>query len=865
MTPPTRLRTTLTLAALAFCHAAHAGHDEQLLAIDATAPAAAPVAGHVRLGTAAAPGGHTLGINNQYLTRDGQPWLPVMGEFHYSRSPAASWDAELAKMKSAGIDVVATYIIWNHHEIAEGRFDWRGNRDLRRFVQLARGHGLDVVVRIGPWSHAEVRYGGIPDWIVDAMPTRGNDPQYLRFVERFYREIGRQVDGLLWKQGGPVIGVQIENEYNLAGPGRGAAHIATLKALAVKAGFDVPYYTVTGWDQTLYPSGDVTPVFGGYPDEPWAASTTELPPKETYAFRFDTRVSGDLGAQTRATQQGTAETDAALTPFLGAEYGAGLPAMYRRRTLVSADDIAAMLPVQLGSGVNLMGYYMFHGGRNPLASPSLEESTKSGGYNDTPAINYDFNAPLGPDGQQRPVLAWLRPFHYFMNDFGTRLAPMTVRKPAVVPAGPADLATPRLSVRAHGEQAFVFYNGHVRQYPTPARRQVRFAVQLPGGTVTLPRRPVDLPAGSYFVWPVNFDLDGHRLAYATAQPVARLDQGSAGSTYVFAAQAGIPVEFAFAAGTRGCIAAPRAHVEEAAGQVVVDRIEPGLDAAVTLRCAGKRNVTVLVLPQERARQLAIGQLQGQRRLVLSDSQAYFDKGRLVLRGAGQAALRAAIYPALPAPVQASAALGAAGHDGLFQVLEARLPEQVIPVTVREVRAAGTMPPVRIGGKANAALLPDPETFGVSAAWELQLGTVPPQGIDGALLDIDFVGDVARLFQGTRMLDDWYYNGQRWQYGLHNLPAAGTGPLTLTVLPLRADAPVYLPKEHRPDFAGQPQAAALRAVKVVPVYRLEIGRQMDDGIRHARRFGRLVSAAPAPSRAAQRAAPARPATVRAGGA
>ena len=813
-TRPTLLRTALLLA----CAGPGMAGAEQLLTVDASGPTPEPRTGTIKLGTAAAPGGHTLGINNQYLTRDGKPWLPVMGEFHYSRSPAAGWDAELAKMKSAGIDIVATYIIWNHHEASEGRFDWSGNRDLRRFVQLAHEHGLQVVVRVGPWSHAEVRYGGFPDWVVDAMPTRGNDPTYLHYVERWYREIGRQLDGLLYKQGGPVIGAQIENEYNLAGPGRGAEHIRTLKELAVQAGIDVPYYTVTGWDQTLYPSGEVTPVFGGYPDEPWAKSTTELPPKETYAFRFDTRVSGDLGAQTRASRQGTAETDIDRTPFLGAEYGAGLPAMYRRRTLVSPDDIAAMLPVQLGSGVNLMGYYMFHGGRNPVGGTTLEESTKSGGYNDVPAINYDFNAPLGPDGQQRPVLAALRPFHWFLHDFGARLAPMTVRKPDVVPKDPADLGPPRWSVRSRGDAAFLFYAGHIRQYPTPARAQVRFAVKLPGGTVTLPHQPIDLPAGAYFAWPVNFDMDGHRLTYATAQPLAKLDDG----TWVFAAQDGVPAEFAFGAKDRGCVRADRAHVDEAAG--VVDGIRPGLDAAFTLRCPGQPALTVLVLSQAQARQAAIGTFQGRRRLVLSDAQAYFDGGRLVLRSPGEPHVRAAVYPPLAAVPKASAALKADGRDGLFQVLEASLPARDVPVAVTPLRAAQAARPVRIGGNANAAVAPDPEAFGASAAWQLDVGTAArPKDVDSLLLDIDFTGDVARLFAGTRMVDDWYYNGQRWQFDLGDLPAKRQGPLTLTVLPLRADAPIYLPREHRPDFGGKPQLAEVKAVKVVPVYRVEIGR------------------------------------------
>jgi hypothetical protein len=192
--------------------------------------------------------------------------------------------------------------------------------------------------------------------------------------------------------------------------------------------------------------------------------------KETYAFRFDTRVSGDLGAQTAAHAPGTAETDKDVTPFLGAEYGAGLPFMYRRRTVVSADDIASMLPVQLGSD----GYYMFHGGRNPLSlgGTGMEESTLSGGYNDTTMISYDFQAPLGPDGQQRKVLEKLRPFHLFLHDFGSRADDGA--QAGVSPAKPDDLATARFAVRSEGDRGFLFVNNHVRQYPMAAQKATQF-------------------------------------------------------------------------------------------------------------------------------------------------------------------------------------------------------------------------------------------------------------------------------------------------------------------------------------------------------------------------------------------------------
>jgi beta-galactosidase len=819
-----RLKTGPRLAALAGgALFAFAAHGETVLRVDASAPVPEPVSGHIRLGTARAPDGSTLGINNQYLTRNGQPWLPVMGEFHYSRSPADSWEAELLKMKAAGIDIVASYVMWDHHEERDGEFDWSGNRDLRRFVQLAAKAGLDVVVRIGPWVHAEVRYGGIPDWVVNAMPTRGDDPQYLQAVERLYTQIGRQLDGQLWKQGGRVIGIQLENEYNLNGPGQGAGHMATLKRLALKAGLDVPLYTATAWDGALYPSGEITPVFGGYPDAPWATSSKELPPSETYAFRFDSRVSGDLGAQTAAHSPGTAMADMGQTPFLGAEYGAGLPAMYRRRTLVSPDDIGAMLPVQLGSGVNLMGYYMFHGGRNPVGRTTLEESTLSGGYNDTPLINYDFNAPLGPDGQQRPVLEKLRPFHYFVHDFGARLAPMTVRKPEQVPASPADLAAPRFSVRSKGDSGFLFLNNHVRQYPMAPQKGVRFAVNLPGGLLEFPARPIDVPDNAYFVWPFNFDLDGTRLVYATVQPVARLDNGSEGVAYVFGATQDVDAELAFDAAAASCIKAPQARVTPDGTRIVVDRVAAGTSAALTLNCPGARPVTVIVLTPAQLGQLAIGEFGGRRRLVLSEQQAYFDKGRLQLRSAGQPRFRAAVFPPLGPKAKASAALAHAQDDGLFQVLEAALPERSVQVTVTLLREARKIGAPALTGPAKSVVQPSPESFRAAAAWQVAVQPAQLAGLDGALLDIDFAGDIGRLFSGTRMLDDWYYNGQLWQFDLGRLKAELKSPLTVTVLPLRADTPVYLPREHLPAFDGKAQIAALRKVGVTPVYRLSVWR------------------------------------------
>src|SRR5437868_1916013 len=117
-----------------------------------------PPVGHERIvmGTAKNPAGAELVVDSMSLRLDGKPWVPVMGEFHYSRYPQDGWREELLKMKAGGIDIVSSYVFWIHHEEIEGKWDWSGRRDLRKFVRTAGDVGLKVAVRCGPWCHGEV-------------------------------------------------------------------------------------------------------------------------------------------------------------------------------------------------------------------------------------------------------------------------------------------------------------------------------------------------------------------------------------------------------------------------------------------------------------------------------------------------------------------------------------------------------------------------------------------------------------------------------------------------------------------------------------------------------------------------------------
>ena len=150
-----------------------------------------------------------------------------------------------------------------------------------------------------------------------------------------------------------------------------------------------------------------------------------------------------------------------------------------------------MLPTQLGSGVNLLGYYMFQGGANPQGKlTTLQESQATGAPNDLPEISYDFQAPLGQYGEERESYRKTKLFHYFLNEFGSQLAPMVVHAPKETPASPSDFSVPRLAVRSLGNQAFLFVNNYIRGYEMPARNNFRVRVRLPGGDVMVPEEPI---------------------------------------------------------------------------------------------------------------------------------------------------------------------------------------------------------------------------------------------------------------------------------------------------------------------------------------------------------------------------------------
>jgi hypothetical protein len=740
-----------------------------------------------------------------------------MGEFQFSRYPASEWEDEILKMKASGVQIVSTYVFWIHIEEIEGHFDWTGQRSLRQFVELCKKHGMYVWARIGPWDHGECRNGGFPDWLLNTgCPLRQVDRVYLHYVSRFYDQIGDQLRGLLWKDGGPVIGVQLENEYHDRGPGKGANYIMALRKLAVRAGLKVPFFTVTGWDDAVIPKSGVLPVFGGYEDAFWSRSVEALPPNANYFFtaiRCDENVGDDL-------QSKRPDIDAldARYPYLTAEMGGGMELSYHRRPLIAADDIAAMDLTKLGSGVSLYGYYMFHGGTNPEGKLTTLEETQATGYvNDTPVKSYDFQAPLGEFGQLHDSFRALKIFHLFLGDFGSALAPMTAYFPEKMPASKDDTATPRVAARMQGDHGFLFINNYQRLYPLPERKGFQVKLETPSGPVEVPHEPVNIPSGAYSIWPVNLDLGSAVLRYATAQPLCWLREQN---TFVFFAWPGISPEFAIEPKSGTSIEAPHAELLQGQGLSIASGIVPGSGIAIQIRDGKGVTTRIIVLSRDQALSAWKAELGGQERLILSSADLFFDGDRLHLRANAPALLEAAFFPAWVRP---PAGFADVGSDGVFQryAVSPQPASLNLTASAQEIDPAGDPPPAKFGN--GVAMVPDETEFENAARWTIRVPGV--QAPTDLLLSIQYKGDIARLYAGGKLLTDNFYNGTAWEVGLRTIsPQQLDHGLELQILPLREDTPIYLPQGARPAFPASGEIVKLVSVGVIPEY--EVVRDLD---------------------------------------
>lgn len=743
-----------TLASLILATAAGLSAEPLTITLSAVTP---PAPENFHMGTARAPAGTTLTIDARTFRLNGTPWTPVMGEFHYARYPENEWRGELLKMKAGGIDIVATYVFWIHHEEIEGQWEWAGNKSLHRFVQTAGDVGLKVIVRCGPWCHGEVRHGGLPDWIVARGPTRTEDPAFLASTTQLYGQIAAQLSGLLWKDGGPVLGIQLDNEYD--GP---ASYLLSLKKIARAAGLDVPLYTRTGWPElkTPMPFGEIVPLYGVYAEGFWDRELTSMPGSYWAGFHFSKmRSDANIAQDALGGRDARDAPDVARYPYLTCEIGAGMMSSYHRRILVDPRDVEATTLVKLGSGSISPGYYMYHGGTNPdgkLTTLMEEQATALTNWNDLPVKNYDFQTALGQYGQVRPQFFMLRRLHLFLHSFGQKFTGMDTVLPDQRAKGKDDTTTLRWAVRSDGQSGFVFVNNYERSRALPAKDGVQFALKLAGGsTLNFPAAPVTIPAAARFIWPFNLDLGrGITLRWATAQPLTIRNEGTVRTVY-FAETPGIPARFCFG-----------------------PEVDP-LGPVLAVSDAGR----VYELPAGSVTPVALSKGDSSQTLRLA-----------VLREA----------------------------DSLTFGLKVSAAVAPVAVNIEQIKSAGPLRKIALAKTPQpVAAAPADADFAHAAVWHIKL----PAGLDltaDTLLRLNYTGDVARVYIGKKFITDDYYNGRPLEIGLRRHAAdLKEGELTIAILPLQKNAPIFLPESAKPDFGPADSVAVLRSAELVPNLTVEL--------------------------------------------
>ncbi len=802
--------TKYTVITLAFLFVAFSLSAQNNYTIDITKVRTDVIRGHLDLGGRSVKG-DTIGVNSYYLERNGKPFIPVIGEFHFSRYPHQYWDEELKKMKAGGITVVATYVFWNMHEFKEGKFDWSGDFDVRQFTELCAKNGLDVLMRIGPFAHGEIRNGGLPDWLYGRpIDVRSNDQTYLFYTNRLYQEIGKQLKGLMFKDGGPIIGVQLENEYQhstapwgftyqdapkertVAGRDRkiiqdgvgintmgnefadeGRNHIKTLKKLALKAGLITPIYTATGWGfATIVEKGSI-PVMAGYAYPFWESS---IRPSPFYLFK-DIQQKPDYSP---------VSYDVNLYPSLAAELGTGMAVTYSRRPKVKGESFLPLMVRTVGSGTNGLGFYMYHGGTTPSIGNYF--FTEGAGLHNK---SYDYQAPIGEFGNVSSGYYPLKLINYFLKCYGNDLAPLYPILPMTNDSIKANNAkTLRYSVRSNGNKGYLFMHNFQDHLEMNDLQGLKIDVATKSGVVTFPETGTfTLKAGSSAIFPFNVNYNGVEIRMATVQPFCSFTNKNKRYNVMVSVDGIVPE----------IVLKGKAKVT---GNGIQTSMRNG-NTVVTF-VAGKRidfqvnGVSFLVLPNSDAENAYIVGKSGDEKLVISKALVLDNGEQISLISKNPEHIDFVIYPA---------AANVSSIEGTITKEKSQLKNSS--------KWRVSVPKIETGIKLLQA---DDSHF------VLKAGSVDLSKVNDLFITFDYRGDRGICMMNGELQTDDLYTSKPWTIGLKKFQEAlKTNDMYFYFMPMTKDAPYlnYLDKEILPDFGDKKSFLEIKQPLISIEYKVSV--------------------------------------------
>jgi beta-galactosidase len=335
-----------------------------LLAFPLLALSAIPPAG------VAQPAPHSFRVEDGKFLLDGKPFQIVSGEMHYPRIPRADWRARFRMARAMGLNTITTYVFWNEHEPRPGIYDFTGQRDVAEFIREAQSEGLYVILRPGPYVCAEWEWGGYPAWLLKdrGIQVRSSDPRFMGPARRWLTRLGKELAPLQVGSGGPIIAVQVENEYGSFGSDH--AYMEQIHHTLVDAGFTkAVLYTADG------------------PTELASGSLPELPAVINFG-PGDAKHGFELLHKLRP--QG---------PFMTGEYWAGWfdhwgDKHHATDAKQQADELAWILAQ--GDSISI---YMFHGG---TSFGWMNGANMDHGNYQPDVTSYDYDAPLDENGRPTP-------------------------------------------------------------------------------------------------------------------------------------------------------------------------------------------------------------------------------------------------------------------------------------------------------------------------------------------------------------------------------------------------------------------------------------------------------------------------------
>ncbi len=312
---------------------------------------------------------HSIRVEKGQFILDGKPFQIISGEMHYARIPRAYWRDRLQKARAMGLNTISTYVFWNLHQPKLGIYDFTGQLDVAEFVREAQQEGLYVILRPGPYICSEWDLGGLPSWLLTdpTIRLRSNQEDFLGPAEKWLKRLGRELAPLQVARGGPIIAVQVENEYSSFGDDR--AYMSHIRDMIVEAGFDgAILYTADGPSELPR---------GALPGLPAAVNFGPGDAEPAFEALRKFRPSG---------------------PLMAGEYWDGwFDHWGETHNVTDAKQQARELDWMLSSGYSV-NLYMFEGGTSFgfMAGANYEKAYQP----DT--TSYDYDAPLDEAGQPTP-------------------------------------------------------------------------------------------------------------------------------------------------------------------------------------------------------------------------------------------------------------------------------------------------------------------------------------------------------------------------------------------------------------------------------------------------------------------------------